>query len=388
MAVEFTEDDGGVLRRPRAALVQDHVAQRGGAERVGLVLLDALGIDTMHTSVFAPERTYPEFASVDVRPRWFSRLPLIRRDHRWAFPLMTTGMSRIDAPADVLVAASAGWSHGVPTHGRKVVYWYAPPRWIYQQDEYLGSRGWVTRAIRATTPLLRAWDRRAVRSVDRHLAVSEEVADRLRRFYGVEAEVVHPPITLDASPAPLPGIEPGYLLVVSRLLSYKHVHLVAEAMAQLPDRRLIVVGSGPFEDEIRRRSPGNVHLAGSVSDRELCWLYQNCSALIAAAYEDFGLTPLEAAAAGRPTVALRAGGYLDTVEEVRTGWFFESLAEDDMIPAIEKTLATSWDEATLQAHAAHFSEARFIERIRAIVAEEAEEVRCRSGRGDLANQTS
>lgn len=388
MAVEPRQDDETGRGRPRAALVQDHVAQRGGAERVGLVLLDALGIDTLHTSVFAPDRTYPEFAAVDVRPRWFSRLPLIRRDHRYAFPLMTTGMSRIDAPADVLVAASAGWSHGVPAEGRKVVYWYAPPRWIYQQDEYLGSRGWITRVIRAATPILRAWDRRAVRSVDRHLAVSEEVAYRLRRFYGVEAEVLHPPISLEASATPMPGIEPGYLLMVSRLLSYKHVHVVAEAMAQLPDQRLLVVGSGPFEDEIRRRAPGNVHLVGSVADDELSWLYQNSSALVAAALEDFGLTPLEAAAAGRPTVALRAGGYLDTVEEGSTGWFFESLAEADMIPAIEKALATSWDEAALRAHAASFSRDRFVARIQAIVAEEAEEVRCRSGRGDLASQTS
>ncbi len=358
-------------RRPRAALVQDHIAQRGGAERVGLVLLDALATDTLHTSVFAPRRTYPEFDAVDVRPRWFSGLPLVRRDHRWAFPLMPLGMSRLRAPADVLVAASAGWSHGVPAAGRKIVYWYAPPRWIHQQDEYLGPRGLINRAVRAATPLLRAWDQRAVASIDRHLAVSNEVADRLRRFYGVEAEVVHPPITLDGQPTPVAGVAPGFLLVVSRLLSYKHVHLVAEAMHRLPDHRLVVVGTGPFEDEIRRRAPGNVDLLGSVSDDELCWLYQNCSALVAAAYEDFGLTPLEAAANGRPSVALRAGGYLDSVDEGRTGLYFDSLHEASVAEAIERVLSTDWDPTLLRRHADHFSRQRFVDRIQAIVEEEA-----------------
>mgnify|MGYP001827614430 CR=1 FL=1 len=385
MAAKSRERDGASHRRPRAALVQDHVAQRGGAERVGLVLLEALGIDTLHTSVFAPDRTYPDFAEVDVRTRPFSRLPPIRRNHRLAFPLMPMGMGRIEAPADVLLAASAGWSHGVPAAGRKVVYWYAPPRWIYQQEEYLGSRGWVSRAVRAATPLLRAWDRRAVASIDRHLAVSEEVADRLRRFYGVEAAVVHPPITLDGSPTPVDGVEPGHLLVVSRLLSYKHVHVVAEAMRHLPDRRLVVVGTGPFEQEIRRRAPDNVDLVGSVSDDELCWLYQNCSVLVAAAFEDFGLTPLEAAAHGRPTVALRAGGYLDTVEEGLTGLFFESLAHGDVISAVEKALASDWDPDTLRDHAARFSQDRFIERIQAIVEEE---LRCQTDSSALAPRTS
>ncbi len=357
-------------QRPRAALVQDHIAQRGGAERVALVLLDALGTNTLHTSVFAPERTYPAFAGVDVRPRWFSRLPLIRRDHRWAFPLMARAFGSIDAPADVLLAASAGWSHAAPAAGRKVVYWYAPPRWIHQQDAYLGTRGLINRSVRLATPLLRAWDRRAVATVDRHLAVSNEVADRLRRFYGVEAEVVHPPITLDGRPEPVPGIEPGFLLVVSRLLSYKHVHVVTEAMRDLPDRRLIVVGTGPAEGEIRRQVPANVTLLGSVSDEQLCWLYERCSVLVAAANEDFGLTPLEAAGRGRPTVALRAGGYLDTIDEGRTGLFFDGPTPDAVSEAAAMALATDWDADLLRAHAAAFSRRRFVERIQAIVDEE------------------
>lgn len=352
------------------SFVQDHLAQRGGAERVALSLLKALDTNTIHTSVFVPERTYPEFGTVDVRPMVFSRLPAIRANHRLAFPVMAPGFSMLNATAPVTFAASAGWSHGARSRGRKIVYWYAPPRWIYQQAEYLGNKGWITRAVRLLTPALRWWDGRAVRSVDRHLAVSNEVANRLQRLYGITAEVVHPPITLDSPPAPVPGLAPGYLLVVSRLLSYKNIDLIVESMTELRHHRLVIVGAGPFEQRLRELAPDNVTFIGTVSDNQLSWLYANCTALVAAAYEDFGLTPLEAAHFGRPSVTLRSGGYLDTVEEGVTGHYFETLSTADLVRAIEKTVAGTWDSGVLRAHAARFSEEEFIRRIRRIVDEE------------------
>lgn len=354
----------------RVALVQDHLAQMGGAERVALALVEGLGLTTLHTSVHAPERTYPGFAGIDVHPSFFSSFPLVRNDHRWAFPLMPLGFHLVRPRAEVVLAASAGWSHGVRAEGRKVVYWYAPPRWLYQQREYLSGSGIRSRAARASAPLLRAWDRRAVRTVDRHLAVSSEVANRLNRLYGVEAEVVHPPLTLNGSPRPLDGLDPGFLLVVSRLLSYKNVHVVADAMRHLPDERLVVVGNGPSEAKLRREAPANVQLVGRVSDDELCWLYANCSLLVAAAYEDFGLTPLEAASFGRPTVAFRAGGYLDTVVEGVTGHFFTTLALGEIARAIETARVMAWDSEILSTHVARFSLDAFVKRIDSIIEEE------------------
>lgn len=361
------EGDRGM---PRVALVQDHLAQMGGAERVALSLVEGLGLDGLHTSVYAPHRTYPGFADIEVRDSFFSRFPLIRHDHRFAFPLMPLGFYLIRPQAEVVLAASAGWSHGARAGGRKVVYWYAPPRWLYQQNQYLAGSGWVSRAVRASAPLLRVWDRRAVGTVDRHLAVSSDVASRLRRHYDVEAEVVHPPMTLCGRPRPLPEVAPGFLLVVSRLLSYKNIHHVVDAMRHLPDQRLVVVGTGPFETELGRRAPANVRFLGVVPDDELCWLYDNCALLVAAAYEDFGLTPVEAASFGRPTVAFRAGGYLDTVCEGVTGHFFDALSAAEITSAIQTALGRSWDAGVLQAHAARFSPDTFARRIRAIIDEE------------------
>lgn len=369
-------DDGSVNfsteREPLPVfLAHDHLAQRGGAERVAQVLAESFGGVPIHTAVFAPERTYQSFANFDVKSMWFSAMPWIRQNHRWAFPLMAPGFSFLRSTSPVTFASSAGWSHGVSAPGRKVVYWFAPPRWLYQQTEYLQPGSAVARAVGALAPMLRVWDRRAVESIDRHIAVSTEVANRLRRIYDVEAEVLHPPMMLDADPTRIDGMPSEFLLVVSRLMSYKNIQHVVDAMRRMPDRHLIVVGHGPFGPDLRRVSPANVQFVEGISDGELVWLYQNCQALIAAAFEDFGLTPLEAAASGRPSVVLRAGGFLDSVEDGKTGVFFDTLATDHIVRAIETCLSQSWDPAILCKQAARFSRQEFVRQVQAIVEEEA-----------------
>lgn len=348
----------------------DHLAQRGGAERVVQAMSDALGGVPIHTSVYTPENTYDGLGQRTVRPMWFSSLPGIRANHRWAFPLMAPGFTMLRSDAPVTVASSAGWSHGVRHKGRKVIYWYAPPRWLYQQSEYLASSGLVARSVGAMAPALRKWDRRAVASADRHLAVSTEIANRLRRIYDVEAEVLHPPVMLDAEPKPVSGLPDRFLLVVSRLMSYKNVQHVMKAIEMMPDRTLVIVGSGPFARRLHERAPSNVTFLSNLSDGELVWLYRHCTGLVAAAFEDFGLTPLEAAAQGRPAITLRSGGFLDTVEDGRTGIFFDTLRAEDIVAAIEKCEARTWDAGLLRSHAERFSAERFSARLRTVVAEE------------------
>ena len=169
------------------------------------------------------------------------------------------------------------------------------------------------------------WDKNAAASADAYLANSTVVAERIRSIYGIDAEVVPPPpaITADGPSEPISGLEPGYLLCVSRLLPYKNVDVVVEAASALPDERLVIAGTGPMEHALRLRATSNVTFTGIVTDPQLRWLYANCRALIAASYEDFGLTPLEAASFGKPTAALRWGGFLDTIEEGRTGVYFD-----------------------------------------------------------------
>lgn len=356
---------------PSVALVHDYLTQRGGAERVALALTRAFPGAPLHTSLYEPTATFPEFAAVDVRPLSLNRSAVLRDRHRLALPLLAPAFSRLHLGEDVVVCSSSGWAHGVHASGRKIVYCHTPARWLYQPQQYLRGRGRALRTTaRALRPALERWDRRAASSADCYLANSSVVAERIQLVYGREAEVLPPPPALTpAGPAePVEELEPGFFLCVSRLLPYKNLDAVVSAFAQLPDERLVLVGSGPDEEALRSLAGSNVTLLGTVSDDRLRWLYRECRALVAASHEDFGLTPLEAAGFGNPSVVLRWGGFLDTVEEGGTGLFFDSPTPDAVADAVRRLHDRRWNAEEIRAHAERFAEARFIDRIRAIVA--------------------
>jgi glycosyltransferase involved in cell wall biosynthesis len=352
-------------------LAHDYLTQRGGAERVVLSLARAFPEASLFTSLYDPDGTFPEFGGLDVRTMPINRLAPLRRHHRAALPLLAPSFSRLRISADVVVCSSSGWAHGARVEGRKIVYCHTPARWLYQADRYLRGRA---RPVHAAAGLLRSrlerWDKRAAASADLYLANSTAVAERIRSIYGLEAEVVPPPpaITPEGPTRAPAGVEPGFVLCVSRLLPYKNVDAIVQAFATLPGERLVVAGTGPQEQALRTAAGANVSLAGGVADAELRWLYANCRALVAASHEDFGLTPLEAAGFGKPTAALRFGGFLDTVEEGRTRVFFEEPTAEAIAAGIRELLTTSWSAEAAVSSAARFSEARFVKRLRDTVA--------------------
>lgn len=355
------------------ALVHDYLTQRGGAERVVLSMVDAFPGAPVHTSLYDPAETFPRFAEVDVRPMALNRVAVLRAHHRLALPVLAPAFSHLTIDAAVTICSSSGWAHGARTSGRKIVYCYTPARWLYQTSRYLGDSSRATAALLAAmAPALRRWDRRAAASAHRYLAISEAVRARVSEIYGIEADILHPPVDLDtAGPAePVAGIEPGFLLCVSRLLPYKNVEAVVAAFGRLPGLRLVVVGTGPLAASLRAGAPSNVSMAGQVSDAGLRWLYASSTGLVAASYEDFGLTPVEAAAFGKPTAALRWGGFLDTTVEGATGVFFEEPEPEPIAAAIERLAATAWDPDRLRDHARRFSGERFIRQLRQVVDEE------------------
>ena len=363
------------MTRPRVAIAHDYLTQRGGAERVVLALLRAFPDATIHTTLYDPEGTFPEFREARVVVSPVNRLPVLRRDHRRALPLLPYAVSRLPVDARVVVASSSGWAHGVPTTGRKLVYCHAPARWLYQAETYLGGPADASlrgRALKVLSPWLRRWDQRAAATADRYLVNSTVVRGHVADAYGITADVVPPPFGVDATGArsPVPALadwaRDGYHLVVSRLLPYKNVDVVVDAFRGL-DERLVVVGHGPLADTLRRSLPPNARLLSGLDDGELRWVYAHARALVAPSIEDFGLTPLEAAAFGRPTIALRAGGYLDTVHEGRTGAFFDEPHPESVRAAVVRAGTTAWDPALIRDHADGFSEARFHARMRAEV---------------------
>jgi glycosyltransferase involved in cell wall biosynthesis len=356
---------------PSVAIVHDYLTQRGGAERVVLAMADAFPGVPLYTSVYDPAGTFPEFADHDVRPLWTDRVGLLRRDHTVGLPLYPLAFSLTKIEADVTICSSSGFAHGVRTTGAKVVYSYTPARWLYEESEAYLS-GWpaaVRAGARLIAPPLRVWDKSTVRSAAVILTSSAAVQGRITRHYGRDALVVPPPIAVDATGPrePVPGVEPGFLLSVGRLLAYKHVDVVVAAMTRLPEVRLVVAGDGPERDRLQRAAPGNVTFVGQVGDEQLRWLYANSRGLVSASYEDFGLTPVEAAAYGKPAAVLRRGGFLDTVVEGVTGVFFDSLHPHAVAEAVSRLLEHPWRHADLVARAARYSPTHFAAALHEVV---------------------
>lgn len=358
-----------VAGRPRVAIAHDYLTQRGGAERVVLEMVRAFPGATIHTTLYDPEGTFPEFRDADVRVSALNRIGPLRRHHRAALPFLPFAASRLRIDADLVIASSSGWAHAFPTTGRKLVYCHAPARWLYQSERYLGGdprRSPVGLALLALRAPLRRWDRRAARTGDVYLANSNVVRERIREAYGIDATVLPPPFAVDTSGErePVPEVADwtgGFHLVVSRLLPYKNVDRVIDAFADLPGR-LLVVGAGPLLDRMRATAPDNVRVATRLTDAQMRWAYDHAVALIAASHEDFGLTPLEAGAFGKPTIALRAGGYLDTIREGVNGAFFDEPTAAAIRQAI-RDHDREWDPAAIGRHVDAFSPWRFAERL-------------------------
>jgi len=368
-SVDFQPHDGSPWRDDiRVTVAHDYLTQRGGAERVTLALLQTFPQAPLLTSVYLPDETFPEFRAADVRTSWLQRSPVLVRDVRRALPVLPKAWSTLRAEdCDVVVASSTGFAHGVDAgRARKIVYCHNPPRWLYQRDDYeIGLPALQRSGLAALRPYLHRQDKQFAASADRYIANSTSVAARIKQVYGIDAAVVFPPVMVDTDSErqPVPGVEPGFFLTVSRRRGYKNSEIACEAVKAIPGARLVVVGGLPERVDGDDWGPGIVGVE-DVSDAQLRWLYANCAALIAPSYEDFGLTPIEAAAFGKPTVALGAGGYLDTVVAGVTGVFASEPTPGSFASAIEAFQRRSWNPRTLREHSRLFSLERFIAQMR------------------------
>lgn len=354
------------LLEPRVAIVHDYLTQRGGAERVVLSLMKVFPQARLVTSVYEPSQTFPEFSAYDVDTSFLDKVPLLRRDPRRALPLLAPAWSsmRVD-DADVVICSSSGWSHGVRTSAYKIVYCHNPARWLYQRQEYVaGASKTVRLALATMAPPLRLWDRMQAATADLYLANSTAVQSRILTTYGIEAPVLHPPVGVDVlgEQVSVPGVDPGYVLTVGRARGYKNTEAVCQAFQLRPDLSLVVVGGLPDGEW-----SSNIRGLTNVSESELRWLYANCSTLVAVGREDFGLTVPEVGSFGKPVVAWRAGGYLDTVVPGVNGCFVDEPTPALIADGVDRLLSNLPDPSTVLRHAQQFSEDSFIKQIRGFV---------------------
>lgn len=351
----------------RTVIAHDYLTQRGGAERVALALGDAFPGAPFVTSVYEPELSFPGFRDREIATGPLQRWPLVRKDPRAALPFLAAAWDRTSVDeADVVVASTSGWAHGVgvPDGCALVAYCHNPARWLYQTEDYL-PRAWQ-RAL--TAPLrarLETWDRRAAARVDTYVANSSSVAARIERVYDRPATIVHPPVSIDVDgpQEPVEGLEPGFFLTVGRGRGYKNVRAVIDGVGLLGDATLAVVGSAPSGEQ----EDAHARWLGVVSDAQLRWLYAHARALVAVSYEDFGLTPIEANAFGTPVAVLRSGGYLDSTDEGVSGVFIEAPGAAEVAATLRSM--PDLDPVAVRRHAGRFSQARFAQRMREVVAD-------------------
>jgi glycosyltransferase involved in cell wall biosynthesis len=357
------------------AIAHDYLTQRGGAEKVVLALQRAFPSAPIYTTLYEPSTTYPEFAGSRIITSPLNKVGPLRRSHRLALPFLAWASARTRVRAKHTIVSSSGWAHGFPVSGSKIVYCYSPARWLYQRDAYMGSSGLTPRRIvlNVLSPFLKRWDRRASATATTYFAISTVVQERIKQTYGLDAEVLPAPHTVDTTiaeePVPLPdeiAAQP-FFLCISRLLPYKNVDVVIEAFNDL-GLPLVVVGAGPEERRLTALRGDNVAMVKNLTDGQIAWLYARCRAVVSASFEDFGLTPIEGAVHGKPSIVLRWGGFLDTIDEGTTGVYFDSPDATSVSQAVQAFETRAWDEDAIKRHAQLFTEEHFAARLRQEIA--------------------
>lgn len=358
------------------AIAHDWFQGMHGSERVVDLIRSGLFGDERLPDIFtfaaARNVLSDELAHRIVRESRLGSLPGIRQvgreAGRWRYLLryMPHYFASLDLSAYDLVIAS---SHACAINVRPrrdalfVCYSHTPMRYAWLPETDVGSVGTLgSLGLRLFRSYLRRTDLAASRRPDAFAANSTAVRDRIRRFYARDATVIHPPVDVaefDATQAK----EPGHFLWVHRLVPYKQPELVLEAFRDLP-YRLTMVGVGPLEARLRKLLPPNVELLGWVSRSELAGLYGHASGFVHVGEEDFGITMVEALAAGTPVIALDAGGARDIVRAGTDGVLIERAELPELRAAVREVAGGSWDPQALRSRALEFSGERFLEQMR------------------------
>ena len=362
---------------PTVALVHDWLVTVRGGERVLDALCELFPDATLHTLVRQPGIATPRIEAMRHAPSLADRLPLAHHHHRWLLPVYPTAIEALDLSAyDLVLSSSHCVAKGaIAAPGAiHVCYCHTPVRYAWDRtDDYL--RG-TTPALQLARPAidlaarwLRRWDLQTAGRVDLYVANSQNTANKIKQFYGRSAIVVPPPVQCERF-APFARSQPGgdYDLVLGGLVPYKRVDLAVQAYAELPERKLIIVGDGPERQRLQALAGPNVQFVGRAPEAELPKWYAGANMLIFPGEEDFGIVPLEAQACGVPVVALGRGGALESVIADQTGVFFSHETPHSVAVAVRKLVQNPLQPAACRANAQRFDRPQFLQRMTAAIA--------------------
>lgn len=362
----------------KVALVHDWLNQYGGAERV-LEEFHALFPDApVYVSMYAPEKMPAKYQTWDIRTTWMQRLPLVTKKHQPFMPLYPAAFETFDLSGyDLVLSSASAFCHGVITRPETchVCYCHTPTRFMWNYFDYVKRESLSPAKQRALVPFLfnlRTWDRVSADRVDYWIANSRLVRQRIAKFYRRTSAVIHPPVSADRF-QPSDGHD-DYFFVLSRLIPYKRIDLAVQACTRI-GARLLVAGSGRETERLKKMAGPTVEFLGRVSDEEMIGLYARCKAFLFPGVEDFGITPLEAMASGRPVIAFGSGGSLDTVVPGETGEFFAEQTVESLAATLAAFEPNAYDPAKIRAHAETFDAAVFRKRILDFVTDRVAEYR-------------
>ncbi|MGO9490323.1 MAG: glycosyltransferase [Solirubrobacteraceae bacterium] len=360
-----TEHNAGI--DSSITLVHDYLLVMRGAERTFAAIADAYPAAPIFTLLYDEEGTRGRFAAHRVTASALQRLGASQRNFRRLLPLYQPAVERLGLPpGELVLSSSSAFAHGVHVGPDTVhiCYCHAPFRYVWTERER--ALGEVPAALRPALALqlrrMRRWDLRASRRVDRYIANSRVTQERIARFYGRESTIIHPPVETERFHVGQPG---DSLLIVSELVSHKRVHIALEA-ARRAGAPVQVVGSGPDQAILTEAYPDATFL-GRAGDGELAELYAGARAVLVPAIEEFGITAVEAQAAGRPVIAARAGGALETVLDGETGLLATPDDPESFAAAIRGLDRLPFVPRRAVEHAGEFSTARFHARLAELV---------------------
>lgn len=355
----------------RTALVHYWLVGMRGGERVLEALSELYPDADIFTHVLNPNAISDRLKGHKIITTFVNRLPGARKHYTRYLPLMPMALEELDlGHYDLVISSESGPAKGVITRpgATHICYCHSPMRYVW--DQYHTYRAEAGPLERAAMPFvfhrMRQWDVTSAARVDRFIANSRFVRDRIRKYYRRDADVVHPPVDLHSFS--VSNDNDGYYLFVGELLSYKRPDIAVAACGIL-DRPLLVVGDGPELQKLKSISSPKTQFLGRVDKSLLVQYYANCRALLFPGVEDFGIVPLEAMASGKPVIAFGRGGALDTVVDGETGLFYGEESAPALADAIERfeKKSLTFDPAVSRARAEMFSVESFKETMRAII---------------------
>lgn len=338
--------------------MHDDLVQWGGAERVLLGLCELFPEAPVYTSVFDRQNKIlkDKFASRKIVTSFLQKIPAWRSFYKPLLPLYPIAFESFDFSGfDLVISQTTRFAKSIITKpGTKhICYCHTPPRFLWG---FSGEK--VNGLLKPYFNFLRNYDLVSSKRVDIWVAGSANAKERIRQMYQADSKVIYPFIDRERF-TPEESFDGGYYLVISRLTGYKKIDLIIKAANKLKIP-LKIVGSGPEEIKLRKIAGPTIEFLGGVSDKTLNLLILGCKVLVIAAEEDFGLTPLEAQFAGKPVVAYKKGGALETVIPGETGIFFEEQSVSSLVEALTKLDKIGFDRIKCKVQAEKFSKENFL----------------------------